>query len=113
MTITCGIDWAEGHHDVAVLDQAGGVRARRRIDVGMSGFTELLRLLGEFAHGQAEVQQAEVQDVPIAIETDKSLLVVALQAASFTVYPINPLAVARYRERHGQSGKKSDAGDAL
>ena len=50
--------------------------------------------------------------MPVAIETDKNLIVVALQAAGLTVFPINPRAVARYRERHGQSGKKSDPGDA-
>jgi transposase len=109
VTITCGIDWAEQHHDVAVLDHDGRPLARRRIDVGMSGFTELVGLLNELADGQPA---QDVLTVPIAIETDKNLLVVALQAAGFTVYPINPLAVARYRERHGQSGKKSDAGDA-
>ena len=107
MTITCGIDWAEQHHDVAVLDPDGRLLARRRINVGMGGFTELVGLLAELAGGAQEALA-----VPIAIETDKNLLVVALQAAGFTVYPINPLAVARYRERHGQSGKKSDAGDA-
>lgn len=48
----------------------------------------------------------------VAIETDKNLLVVALAGAGFTVYPINPRAVARYRERHGQAGGKSDPGDA-
>ncbi|WP_372490816.1 IS110 family transposase [Microbacterium aerolatum] len=32
---------------------------------------------------------------------------------SFTVYPINPRALARYRERHGQSGGKSDPADAI
>ena len=52
------------------------------------------------------------EDTPIAIETDKNLLVVALAGAGFTVYPINPRAVARYRERHGQAGGKSDPGDA-
>jgi transposase len=51
-------------------------------------------------------------DIPVAIETDKNLLVVALSAAGFLVYPINPRAVARYRERHGQAGGKSDPGDA-
>jgi hypothetical protein len=42
MTITCGIDWAEQRHDVAVLDPEGRLLARRRIDVGMAGFTELV-----------------------------------------------------------------------
>jgi transposase len=39
--------------------------------------------------------------------------VTALAEAGFTVYPINPRAVARYRERHGQAGGKSDPGDAV
>lgn len=104
MGITCGIDWAEAHHDVAVLDEAGSVLARRRIGVGVTGFTELLTLLTEHS--------ADPGDVPVAIETDKNLIVVALQAVGITVYPINPRAVARYRERYSQAGKKSDPGDA-
>jgi transposase len=55
---------------------------------------------------------ADPVSVPVAIETDKNLIVAALQAAGLTVFAINPRAVARYRERHGQSGKKSDPGDA-
>ncbi|MBN9619076.1 MAG: transposase, partial [Actinobacteria bacterium] len=104
MTITCGIDWAEGHHDVAVLDDAGAVVARRRIDTGVTGFGELMSMLADHAEDPTLV--------PVAIETDKNLIVVALQAAGLTVFAINPRAVARYRERHGQSGKKSDPGDA-
>ncbi len=104
MTITCGIDWAEGHHDVAVLDDAGRVLARARIDTGVTGFSELMSLLAEHAEDPVLV--------PVAIETDKNLIVVALQAAGLAVFAINPRAVARYRERHGQSGKKSDPGDA-
>ena len=30
----------------------------------------------------------------------------------YTVYGVNPLQASRYRERHGVSGAKSDAGDA-
>lgn len=104
MQITCGIDWAEGHHDVAVLDAAGGVLARDRIDTGVTGLSQLLALLAEYT--------LDLASVPVAIETDKNLIVVALQAAGITVFAINPRAVARYRERHGQSGKKSDPGDA-
>jgi transposase len=36
----------------------------------------------------------------------------ALLAAGYQVFPVNPRQVARYRERHGTSGAKSDAGDA-
>lgn len=104
MSITCGIDWAEAHHDVAVMDHDGLILGRLKIDVGVVGFGQLMALLAEHSHDPVSV--------PVAIETDKNLIVVALQAAGLTVYPINPRAVARYRERHGQAGKKSDPGDA-
>ena len=41
MNITCGIDWAEGHHDIAIVDEQGRQLARARIDTGLHGFTEL------------------------------------------------------------------------
>jgi len=104
MPITVGIDWAEAHHDVAVLDEAGRILGRRRIDTGVAGFTELMTLIAEHSEDPTAVR--------VAIETDKNLIVVALQSAGLTVHAINPRAVARYRERHGQAGKKSDPGDA-
>ena len=48
----------------------------------------------------------------IGIETDRGPWVAALAAAGYQVYPINPMQVARYRERHGTSGAKSNRGDA-
>jgi transposase len=53
-----------------------------------------------------------VADIPIAIETDRGLLVAALHAAGYQVYAINPKAVDRYRDRHRVSGAKSDTRDA-
>ena len=99
MQITCGIDWAEQHHDVAILDADGGVLARARIDTGAAGFTRLMALLAEHVE-----DAGQLASVPIAIETDKNLLVVALQAAGMTVFAINPRAVARYRERRRAIG---------
>jgi transposase len=104
MKLTCGVDWAEAHYDVALVDGDGVVVARARIDTGATGFNKLLALIAE--------HEGSAQDTPVSIETDKNLLVVALVEAGFTVYPINPRAVARYRERYGQAGGKSDPGDA-
>jgi len=104
LTINCGIDWAEAHHDVALVDHDGKVVARERIGTGVAGFIRVGELVAEHGGNPA--------DTPVAIETDKNLLVVALAGAGFTVYPINPRAVARYRERHSQAGGKSDPGDA-
>ena len=72
----------------------------------MSGIGGLHELIGRFvpADGDAQVQ--------VGIETDRGPWVTALIAAGYTVFPVNPLQASRYRERHGVSGAKSDAGDA-
>ena len=48
----------------------------------------------------------------IGIETDRGLWVGALTGAGYQVFAVNPLAAARYRDRHHVSGAKSDASDA-
>ena len=46
--VTCGIDWAEGHHDIAVVGQNGDLVAKRRIvSESVQGFAELTTLLAE------------------------------------------------------------------
>jgi hypothetical protein len=52
---------------------------------------------------------AEPDQVQVGIETDRGPWVQALLAAGYLVFAINPLQVARYRERHSPSGAKSDA----
>ena len=64
--------------------------------------------LHELIAGHAE----EPDQVVIGIETDRGLWVEALTAAGYQVFAVNPLAVARYRDRHHVSGAKSDAADA-
>lgn len=99
-----GIDWAEAHHDVCVLDEAGALLAKRRIAEGLEGVGQLHALLADHA--------AEPEHVVLGIETDRGLLVGAMRAAGYQVYAINPLAASRYRERHVTSRAKSDPGDA-
>ncbi|MGH3849034.1 MAG: IS110 family transposase [Pseudonocardiaceae bacterium] len=99
-----GDDWAEDHHDIHLMD-ADGVRvAARRLPEGLAGIRGFHELVA--AHVEAPSQ------VVIGIETDRGLWVEALNAAGYQVYAVNPLAVARYRDRHQVSGAKSDAGDA-
>jgi hypothetical protein len=47
LTITCGIDWAESHHDVALADGTGKLVAKRRISDDAEGLRRLLDLLAE------------------------------------------------------------------
>jgi transposase len=99
-----GDDWAEDHHDVYLMDDAGARVAARRLPEGVAGIAELHALIA--AHAE------QPGDVVVGIETDRGLWVNALSAAGYQVFAINPMAVARYRDRHRVSGAKSDAADA-
>lgn len=101
----CGIDWAEDHHDIAVVDSGGQLVIKRRIDDTAAGFAELMTMLGELGDTPAD-------PIPVAIETSRGLLVAALRGTGRAIYAINPMAVARYRERHSVAGRKSDHADA-
>ena len=102
--IFVGDDWAEDHHDVYVMDESGKRLAARRLPEGLTGIRQLHVLIGEYVE--------DPDQVVVGIETDRGLWVDALTAAGYQLFAINPLAVARYRERHHISGAKSDAGDA-
>ena len=106
MDVYCGIDWAEDHHDIALADRDGKLLARRRISDDAAGLAALLDLLA--GHGDTPEDL-----IPVAIETPRGLLVACLRATGRPVYPINPMAVARYRDRHSVAGKKSDHGDSF
>ena len=107
MRLFVGDDWAEDHHDVEVMDEAGRVLAKRRLPEGVAGMARLHELIGRQLG-----EDADDAEVVVGIETDRGPWVAALVAAGYTVYGVNPLQASRYRERHGVSGAKSDAGDA-
>jgi Transposase/Transposase IS116/IS110/IS902 family len=102
-----GDDWAEDHHDAELMDAAGRVLARARLPEGAAGLARLHAMIGEQIGGDAEGT-----GVRAGIETGRGLWVMALAAAGYVVFGINPLQASRYRERHGVSGAKSDSADA-
>jgi hypothetical protein len=99
-----GDDWAEDHHDVYLMDEAGTQVAARRLPEGLAGVGQLHDLVAGHADDPGQVV--------VGIEKDHGLWVGALVASGYQVYAINPMAVARYRDRHRVSGAKSDAADA-
>jgi transposase len=101
-----GDDWSEEHHDVELQDEAGRVLARAKLPEGMAGMARLHAMVGEYVGDDEDVT------VRVGIETERGPWVQALLAAGYQVYAINPLQVARYRERHRVSGAKSDPADA-
>ncbi len=95
-----GIDWADDHHDAAVIDDAGRQVATIRVEHSPEG----LQKLTAFLRGIGDPQQ-----VACVIETNHGLLITALLEAGFAVYPVNPKTVDRRRK---PAGAKTDAIDA-
>ena len=102
-----GDDWAEEHHDVEVQDEGGRKLAAVRLPEGVEGIAGLHDLIAR--HGGADLDPAEVV---VGIETDRGAWVQALTASGYQVYAVNPRQAARFKERYGSSGAKSDKGDA-
>ncbi len=104
MTVFVGDDWAEAHHDVHLMNEAGDRLAAKRLPEGLDGIAGLHAMLAEHVDDPSEVI--------VGIETERGMWVQALIAAGYQVYAINPLSVSRYRDRHNVAGAKSDPGDA-
>jgi len=99
-----GHDWAEEHHDIDIRDGEGRSLGRARLSEGVEGVARFHALVGALVEHPSAVV--------VATETDRGLFVGSLVAAGYQVYAVNPMSVARYRERHSTSGAKSDPGDA-
>ena len=96
-----GIDWADQHHDVVVIDAAGHQAGARRVAHTKEGLTELTTFLLEMAQAP--------EQVACIVETNQGLLIAALLEAGFPVYPVNPKTVDR---RRNAAGAKTDQIDA-
>ena len=109
-----GDDWAEDHHDIEVEDEAGQRLARQRLPEGLAGISRLHALIAACMPAEwADLPEGEAAGrVKVGIETERGPWVQALVAAGYEVFALNPVSVARYRERHSTSGAKSDAADA-
>ncbi len=68
----CGSDWAEHHHVMAIVDEAGTLVSKVRIEDTAAGFSQLMDLLAEHRHGCES-------PIAVAIETAKGLLVANLR----------------------------------
>ena len=96
LTHYAGFNWAKGRHHVAVVDPAGTVLLGRPV--------------GDTAEGWAGLRQAlaAFPKVGVAIETSCGPAVERLLEMGLTVYPLNPKADERYRDRKRPGGGKSD-----
>ena len=95
-----GLDWAQDHHDVVVINQHGAVVEDFRIEETADGWDHLRKRLDQYP------------DLVVAVETSSGAFVERLLQAGYGVFPVNPKAAKRYRERKAPSGTKTDRLDA-
>jgi transposase len=91
-----------------VMDAAGRRLDKARLPEGVVGMARLHKMIGRAIGDEPD----EDVEVVVGIETDRGPWVAALVAAGYTVLAVNPLQAARFRDRLGVSGAKSDAADA-
>ena len=99
-----GIDWADREHAVWVDDAAGTKVMARQVAHTAPGLAELSRWL--------ERQRAAGIEVWAAIERPDGRMVDLLLDHGAVVYPVNPKALDRARDRFRASRSKSDPFDA-
>ena len=94
------LDWACDHHDVVVVDRLGSIVADFRFNHSAAGWTDFTRTMASFA------------GCPLALETSSGPAVDQLLQRGWNLFPVNPKAAERYRERKAPSGSKTDRHDA-
>ena len=99
-----GVDWADTEHAVWVEDEAGAAVATRTVAHTAEGLSAFGRWLYE--------QQAQGIECWAAIERPEGRVVDFLLDHGVVVYPVNPKALDRARDRFRMSGTKSDPFDA-
>ena len=98
-----GIDWANDHHDILVIDEQGRQVGSLRVDHTPQGMSRLTTFLEQIVGAESKEQMACI------IETTHGLLIAHLLEAGWPVYPVNPRTVDR---RRAASGAKTDTIDA-
>ncbi len=100
-----GIDWAHQDHQAFVTDDDSSKLASFAFANTVEGFDLLNSKILDLG--------ATADQCLVAMETASGLLVGYLLEQGYTLYPINPKAVDRYRDRFSSSGAKSDPLDAM
>jgi hypothetical protein len=96
------VDWARGHHDLCVVDAAGSIVLQLRLEDTPEAWADLRQRLG-----QLKAPDGSPAVVGFAIETSAGPAVERLLEAQYSVFPLNPKAAERYRDRKCPSGPKS------
>jgi transposase len=107
LTHFVGFDWALDSHQVVLIDRSAAVVLELNFADSEQGWSGFAAKLAELKAGASSPVL-----VGVAIETSCGPAVERLLELGLSVYPMNPKAASRYRDRKSVSGAKSDPGDA-
>ncbi len=96
-----GLDWADTHHDVDVLDEAGKRVGTRRFAHSHDGLNELKQFVLSIA--------TQPEELACIVETNHGLLITFLLEAGIPVYPVNPKTANHLRKAAGAKTDRIDA----
>mgnify|MGYP001179486201 CR=1 FL=1 len=95
-----GFDWAKDEHDVVLVDRHGQVLEQFQFEDSAQGWSTLRQRIAPYAQ------------LAVAIETSSGPAVERLLEIGVAVFPVQPKAAARYRERKAPTGVKNNVVDA-
>jgi transposase len=96
-----GVDWADTHHDLVVLDEAGRRVGSRRVAHSKEGLDELKHFVLSIA--------SDPKELACIVETTHGLLITFLLEAGIPVYPVNPKSANQLRKAAGAKTDQIDA----
>jgi transposase len=95
-----GFDWATQKHNVCIVNRDGAIALQLEFPDTAEGWAQLRQKLQPLGR------------IGVAIETSRGPSVERLLDMGLTIYPMNPKAAERFRDRKAPSGVKNDALDA-
>jgi transposase len=100
-----GLDWAKDHHDVVAVDRQGQIQIDLSFPDTAEGWADLRQRMNRLVG-------ANLGRIAVAVETNNGPAVERLLDLRCRVFPMNPKAAQRYRDRKAPSGGRNDHLDA-
>jgi len=98
--LNIGLDWGSEKHAICLMSENRRSLARFEITNDLEGIHKVV--------SQVEALGFRPEECAVALEGRPELLILTLSSLGFTIYPLNPKAVHRYRDRHKASGATTD-----
>jgi len=98
--LNIGLDWGSEKHAICSMSENRRSLAQFEITNDLEGIHKMV--------SQVEALGFQPEECAVALEGRSEFLILTLSSLGFTIYPLNPKALNRYRDRHKASGATTD-----